>query len=94
MKLVAVFVAVLAGVGGVLASGSEGRPAQLEVAIAEHMNGGRDGVVTRAVDCFATGAGKADGFRCVLTSTRGTKLVARVRVDGDRWSADWEPLRG
>jgi hypothetical protein len=31
---------------------------------------------------------------CVLTSTRGTTLRARVHVDGAHWRADWAPVSG
>lgn len=94
MKLFAVLVAAVAGIGGVLTSDSEGGRSDVERAISQHMNKGASGTVTRSVACFDVSGGSGDRFRCVLTSTRGSKLVARVRVDGDRWTAAWEPLRG
>jgi hypothetical protein len=62
----------------------------VEAAVKQQMNGTDAGVVTRSVHC----SGKATALNCVLISTRGTKLHARIHVRGGEWRADWAPLRG
>jgi len=90
LKLLAVPV-LATGLAGWFAVGSGhlGRSG-VEAAIKQQMNGTDAGVVTRSVHC----AGKAKALNCVLTSTRGTKLRARIHVHGGEWRADWAPLRG
>lgn len=64
--------------------------AGVEAALKQQMNGTTAGVVTRSVQC----TGKKAAFRCVLTSTRGTTLRARIHVLDGEWRADWAPLQG
>jgi hypothetical protein len=89
LKLLAV-PTLAAGLAGWFAFDSgQLRGNQVEVALKQQMNGSRAGAVTRVVHC----SGRKT-LSCVLTSTRGTTIRARVHVDGGGWRADWAPLSG
>jgi hypothetical protein len=90
LKLIALPV-LATGLAGwfAIGSGHLGR-AGAEAAVKQQMNGSSAGAVTRSVHC----SGKAAALNCVLTSTRGTTLRARIHVRGGEWRADWAPLRG
>jgi hypothetical protein len=91
LKLLVLPFLASAGLAGWSFFGTEPLGARgVEAALASQMNGTEAGVVTRSVRC----AGKSEVFQCVLTSTRGTTLRARVHVDGREWRADWAPLSG
>jgi len=92
MRYVAFAAIALALVGlAPLAFGANDRGlAQVERAIKAEMNAGPHGRVTRAVRCV-----KREGeARCVLTSVAGTKLRARVDLEGGAHRVVWEPLEG
>ena len=82
-----------AGLAGwfAIGSGHLGR-AGVEQALLHQMNRSHAGTITRVVHCRA--AAFKQNFACTLTSTRGTKLNARIHVSGGQWRADWAPVRG
>lgn len=91
LKLLAIPFLAVTGLAGWTTIGPEPLgPRGVEAALERQMNGTEAGVVTRSARC----AGKGATLQCVLTSTRGTTLRARVHVDGQEWRADWAPLRG
>jgi hypothetical protein len=64
----------------------------VEQALFHQMNHSHAGTITKSVHCRTTAV--KQNFACTLTSTRGTKLNARIHVSGGQWRADWAPVQG